>query len=336
MSFYSFFSCSVFLCLLASLCGAAPDSVAAPAYRSAIQKVDPMRLGGVEPLVAHILREYYRLSLGGIEGWQKVESLRFEGVLRMSQGALQFVAFKKKPDYCKVILFAGRERIVMSYDGADAWQLNTMESTEPVVMPPLEALNFIRDAPTAGHLLYSGIPGKQIKLLGTRVIDGYDCYDLEVTLPGGQQIVYAIDRADFVERQQIVVNAVSGAREVTTHGELSVIQGVSVPMVSTMETDSEFTHEVRMRSVEVNTGVMPWMFSRPSGLYLPGRLPEGAIGADELPAALTGSVSSDVAVAVPSADSFGLDRPGSAFNETRFPDLDAATKQSILDDIGDL
>ncbi|MFB3133670.1 MAG: hypothetical protein ACE10K_14225, partial [Rhodothermales bacterium] len=35
------------------------------------------------------------------------QTLRFEGVLSMPQGALSFVAFKKKPDYCKVVLFGG-------------------------------------------------------------------------------------------------------------------------------------------------------------------------------------------------------------------------------------
>jgi hypothetical protein len=350
MSFYSLSGCFVFVCVLASLCGAAPEPEAAfeaeaeatpeqaAAYRSAIQGVGPMDLGGVDSQVAHILRKYYRLSFGGHEGWEQVESIRFEGVLRMPQGALSFVAFKKKPDYCKIVLFAGRDRIVMSYDGTDAWQLNTMGAADPVVMPPLEALNFIRDAPTAGHLLYPALPGKVIKLLGTRGIEGRACYDLQVTLPGGQQVVYAIDRSDFVERQQIVVNAVSDATEVTTHGEMQLVKGVSVPMQSTMETDGKFTHEVQMRSVEVNVGVMPWMFARPSGLYLPGRLPEGAVAADEQwDPDLSGSASVDLGAGMPAANSFGLNGPAAgAFDQTRFPDLDAEIKQSILDDIGDL
>ena len=337
MSFYSRFVCSLLICVCASLCAAASEPKESATYRSMILSVDPMDVGGLGPRVSHLLREYYRLSLGGIQSWEKVESLRFEGVLRVPQGALHFVAFKKKPDYCKIVLFAGRERIVMSYDGTDAWQLNTMESTDPVSMPPLEALNFIRDAPTAGHLLYAALPGKKVELLGERMVGGYECYDLQVTLPDGQQVRYAIDRTDFVERQQIVVNAVSGALEVTTHGELQVVKGVSVPMMSTMETDGAFTHEVRMRSVEVNVGTMPWMFSRPAGLYIPGRLPEGVADTDpQLDADLAGRVQLNAGVALPQVESFGLDEPESAFGETRFPDLDAQTKQSILDDIGDL
>jgi len=114
-------------------------------------------------------------------------------------------------------------------------------------------------------------------------------------------------------------------------------KGVSIPMVSTMEADGVFTHEVRMRSVEVNVGAMPWMFSRPSGVYMPGRLPEGMAEADpQVNADLTGRSQWDAAVTLPETGSFGLDAPESAFGETRFPDLDAKTKQSILDDIDDL
>ena len=106
-------------------------------------------------------------------------------------------------------------------------------------------------------------------------------------------------------------------------------------MVSTMETDGAFTHEVRMHSVEVNVGAMPWMFSRPSGLYMPGRLPEGVVEVDESRTAadLTSSALLNAEAVMPS---FGLEQPMSAFDETRFPDLDAQTKQSILDDLGDL
>lgn len=92
-----------------------------------------------------------------------------------------------------------------------------------------------------------------------------------------------------------------------------------------------------MHSVEANVGVMPWMFSRPAGLYVPGRLPEGVAEADpQVDANLTGRSQWDAAVALPETGSFGLDAPESAFGETRFPDLDAKTKQSILDDIDDL
>ena len=343
LSSFPSYRCAALLCLLLVQCtllraqseSAEPEAVLS--YREAIVGWEPMNVHALDSRVAGILRDYYEASFGGHRNWKKVESFRFEGVLRMPQGALSFVAFKKKPDYCKIVLFGGGGvRIVMSYDGADAWQLNTAESAQPSAMPPTEALNFIRDAPVAGHLLYPTLPGKQVEMLGRRVVDGVDCYDLRVTLPDGQQVIYAIDRSDFVERQQIVVNPVSGATEVTTHGRIDRIAGISVPMQSTMTIDGELVHEVQMRRVEVNQGLMPWMFARPSGAYIPGSMPEGVVELDKV-WELTADESLNVEGAAPSSESFGLDEPPAGmFEATRFPDLDAETTQSILDDIGDL
>ena len=348
MSSFSPSRIAALLCLLPLQCqllaqaeaSAVPEALAVPSYREAIVAYEPMDLDGLSDLrVSGILRDYYAASFGGWESWQEIQSFRFEGVLRMPQGAINFVAFKKKPDYCKVVLFVGNDaRIVMSYDGADAWQLNTIESTEPSAMPPLEALNFIRDAPTAGHLHYPTLPGKQVELVGERQVGEYRCYDLRVTLPDGQQVAYAIRRLTFVERQQTIVNAITGATEVTTHDRIERIDGVMIPMKSTMTINGEFVHSVEMRSVEANCGVMPWMFARPSGAYVPGR---GSVGGEESDPALGIGLTGDAPLSAKNAqtafESFGLkEAPVGAFEPSRFPDLDAKTKQSILDDIDDL
>ena len=341
MSSFSLFARLVFvwLCLLPA--SALPLAAAETDfdYREAIVWLNPMRLTGIDSETASILRKYYQQSFGGRETWEGVESIRFEGTLRMAQNELSFIAFKKKPDYCKIVLFGGNDlRIVMSYDGADAWQLNTAESAEPSAMPSLEALNFIRDATVAGHLHYPALPGKQIELIGRRLVDGRGCYDLQVTLPNGQQVISAIDLRDFVERQQIVINAVSGAIEVTTHDRSERVAGIMVPMESSMTIDGELVHSLQMRSVEVNQGLMPWMFARPSGAYIPGAGPAGGEGADQAQGlGLAGDASLNSEGALPASEFFGLkEAPVGAFEPSRFPDLDAETKQSILNDIDDL
>jgi hypothetical protein len=337
-----FFSCRITVLISLLLVLGAPllqaessQHLPALGYRESIEEHDPMGLYGLaDSRVASILRDYYRASFGGVRGWDEVESIRFEGILRVPQGELRFVAFKKKPDYCKVVLSGGGGvRIVMSYDGVDAWQLNGAESSEPSAMPAREALNFIRDAPTAGHLLYPMLPGKRIELLGECTVGEYACYDLRVHLPNGQQVSYAIDQFDFVERQQRVVNAVSGATEVTTHAAIELVGGIAVPMSSVLTIDGEFVHEVQMRSVEFDQGLMPWMFARPAGSYAPGS--EAADAA--VPSRSHVSGDSPVDSEPPVAETFGLgDMPVSMFEATRFPDLDAETTQSILDDVSDL
>jgi hypothetical protein len=340
MSLFSSFCCVAFLCAGAFLQSLSAQSHAAsfdeplPTYRESIRDYQPMSLQGLDPRLTWILEDYYQAAFGGQGNWSKIQSFRLEGVLRLPTGTLSFVAFKKKPDYCKIVLFAGNgARIVMAYDGSDAWQLNTMESSEPIPMPSIEALNFIRDAPTAGHLLYPNLPDKQIELLGQRTVNGHECLDLRVTLADGQQVSYAIDNKEFIERQQRVTNMVSGDLEVTTLEQVKKVAGVAIPMESKMTVDGELLHEVKVHRVEANLGLMPWMFARPSGAYVPGKLP---VGVEQQSLRLSIEESLDLeskrgALAIRVGDDLA---PG-FFDATRFPDLDEAAKQSILENIGE-
>ena len=339
MSLFSSLCCVAFLCAGAFLQPLSAQSHASldeslPTYRERIQGFEAMSLQRLEPRLTWILENYYQAAFGGKKNWRKIQSLRFEGVLRMPTGTLSFVAFKKKPDYCKIVLFAGNgARIVMAYDGRDAWQLDSMESSEPIPMPPIEALNFIRDAPTAGHLLYPHLPGKQIELLGLRTVNGYACHDLRVTLADGQKVTYAIDNKEFTERQQRVVNIVSGDLEVTTHEQVKKVAGVTVALHSKMTVDGELIHEVQMQRVEANLGLMSWMFTRPSGAYVPGKLHD-AVEQQSLRLSMEESSYLEPEWGVP-AISFGDSTALGVFGATRFPDLNEAAKRSILENIGE-
>lgn len=290
-------------------------------YRESILKIDPMDTEGLDQRLAPILNRYYLRTLGGHENWEKVESVRFDGLLHLSNGVVRFTAFKKKPDYCKVVIFTGPEsRIVMAYDGEDAWQINTgVPEAQPDSMPELEARNFIRDATIGGHLLYPLIEGKKIELNGVVEVGNHTCYRIETTTPNGERIISFLDTSNHAEIRQITVNAVNGLKEQTTFSDFNKIDGVRFPLRSIMESDGVQVHRVEMQNIHLNLGIMPWMFQRPSGIYIPGETAEGE-GYD--PPDQTGKP--------PLNTGFGPQKPG----QTAFPDLEADELQSILDDIG--
>ncbi len=265
------------------------------AYRAAIQRLAPMDATGLDYGLSRVLQNYYRNNFTNAENWDQLESIRFEGTLHFPQGVVRFTAFKKKPDYCKVVILAGNGgRVVMAYDGQDAWQLNTLpgragasrtasDRALPEAMPEAEALNFIRDATTGGHLLYPLIKGKTITLEGTADVDGQRAYHLRIQLPDGQQSHSFLDMTTFAEIRQITTNNVNGDQEVTTHSDFRQIDGVRVPFTSTLTIDGQQVHQSRLYRVQADTGVMPWMFSRPSGAYIPGASPPLAGNAPSLP-----------------------------------------------------
>ncbi|MGJ8649299.1 MAG: hypothetical protein ACSHX4_02955 [Opitutaceae bacterium] len=299
---------SIIFALTASYSMLCAQEEEALSYRQTIEKLRPMLHVGLDPKLGRILDNYYESNYTSAHHWDKIQSMRFDGVLETPEGELRFVAFKKKPDYYKVVIYVGEAaRYVMAYDGEDAWQFSTAEG-EAVDMPEMEALDFIRDATLGGHLFYPQFPGKEIRLDGSVLVDGERCYRLLITLPDGDQIVSALDFSSFSERQQSVVNHVTGKTEVNTHGKFGIVDGVRIPFLSILHVDGEKVHSVKMIQVQANVGIMSWMFQRPSGALIPDA-PSDSLG------------GSAFGVESPSQATFGSE--GSAFeSETKAPASD--------------
>lgn len=223
---------------------------------------NPMETEGLDPKLARILRNYYRRTFSSLEQWEQLQSVTFEGLLQLPEGQARFTAHKKKPNLYKVVLHHPLGmRMVMSYDGEAAWQLNfDGQDRQPVAMPAAEALNFIRDAPMGGHLLDPLLPGKQIEQGELIQVDGRTCYELIITTPSGQRIRSAIDIIDYAERQQVTVNHVNGLEEKTIYSDFRVIDGMRFPFANRMESGGKEMHRVEMLEIRMNAGLIQSMF----------------------------------------------------------------------------
>ena len=226
-----------------------------------------MGVDGLAPEMQRILTSYYEQGYGGKRNWSHIESFRAEGVLQLPEGSLRFMAYKKKPDSCKIVLYRGQHLplVTLSYDGETAWQILPSQPEVPVEMPAAEALDFIRDASIGNHVLHATLPGKTIEFIGLRDVDGVACRDIKVTLPNGQVVVYSIGLADCSLRRQLVVNSATGQEEEMIFANLKVISGVNVAFESRMYVEGELQQTVIFHSAEFNVGTMPWMFSMPEG-----------------------------------------------------------------------
>ena len=225
-----------------------------------------METKGLDPKLARVLTNYYRKTFTSLENWEELQSIIFEGILHLPEGKVRFTAHKKKPNYYKIVLRTPQgERIIMAYDGNEAWQLNLGPSDSgPTTMPEAEAQNFIRDATIAGPLLDPLMEGKHIELGALVNVDGRNCYELEVEMPGGQRIRSAIDIIDYAERQQTTVNNVNGLEERNIYSDFRVIDGVRFPFASSMESGGKEMHRVEMLDIRLNAGLIRPMFQRAS------------------------------------------------------------------------
>ena len=296
------------------------------ADQDAFRGVKPMDVEGLDRKVADVLTKYYKRTFGGSENWNQIQSVRFDGILHLADGTARFTAFKKKPNYSKVVVFLGkRDRFVLSYDGEDAWQFNTTEAgAEPTAMPADEAKNFIRDATMGGHLMYPLEEGKEISLLDVTTVEGRLCYQVEVKLPDGEQIISCLDVSDFSELSQTTVNAVNGLQEKTIFSDFRYLNRVRFPFASRMLSDGQTVHTVEMQRIRTNLGITPWMFKRSSVAHMGEEAVE-----DE-----TVDLFEEPINNVAGKDGFGSSE--SAPGQTAFPDSNKDKSESILDKLDKL
>lgn len=223
-----------------------------------------------DPNLARVMKNYYQLNFGDVSNWEKLESLRFKGTLHMKGHSFKFVALKKKPNYMKVVM-SGKSggEIIFAYDGEHAWQFDATPNSNavPMLMKEGETLNFIRDAWVGGHLVNPSSPGKRIELLGLVSFRNHRCYKLKVTLPDGQIIHSFLNITSFAEQYRITTNNQNQTEELTEFSDFRLIDGIRVPFSSSLFVDGKQIYVSNYDKVEINTGVMPWMFLPPTKDY---------------------------------------------------------------------
>ena len=225
---------------------------------------EPMDTSGLSNHVSDMLQSYYRNTFGGAENWQKIESLRIKGKLLTPSGeSYDFINYKKKPDLNKTVVYLeNKHKIVTCFDGLDAWQFMTFKSEAAESMPPDESIDFIRDSWLGGHLLSPILPGKTVEILGGTTIGGKLCMQVKVVLPNEQYFIISLDSKRYQLAEE-TVNAVDGSKRYVEQSDFRRVSGIITPFSNKVYSDGVLIQETVLESVEVNRGVMPWMFKRP-------------------------------------------------------------------------
>ena len=226
---------------------------------------EPMDTSGLSDHVSDILQGYYENTFGGAENWQKVESLLIKGKLLTPEGeSYEFVNYRKKPDLNKTVVYLeNKHKIVTCFDGNDAWQFMTFKSGAAESMPTDESVDFIRDSWLGGHLLSPLLPGKSIEILGgSTTIGGKLCIEIKVGLPNEQYYIISLGAKRYQVAEE-TVSTLDGSERYVEQSDFRRVSGIITPFRSKIYSDGVLIQETVLESVEINQGVMPWMFRRP-------------------------------------------------------------------------
>ncbi|MGJ8653214.1 MAG: hypothetical protein ACSHX8_08065 [Opitutaceae bacterium] len=212
--------------------------------------------------VENILTRYYLEGLGGPKDWEAIESLRVFGTLTTEAGEFKLAAYQKKPNFIKMKISSDARDLVLGYDGKVAWQM-LPGSHKAGTMPDNEARSFAMSSHFGNHLLYPYEKGKTVTYINTLPVDGEICHQIRVTTASDFQIDYFIDVRTFLEIK--VVNTDLRNNTVTTNIFKDYIREFGMPIAKSVECyqDGKWVSRLSIHEVNVNSGVMPWMFSMP-------------------------------------------------------------------------
>lgn len=210
--------------------------------------------------LAKILSRYYQEGLGGAENWAKISSLKVSGTLKLDEEEFEVNAYQKKPDLIKMTIRGNQRDLVLAHDGTTAWQRLPGRDTKAGPMPDEEARRFTHSAHFGNHLLYPFAEGKEVEYVDTVPVEGTICHQIRVTLSTDYQVDYFIDIRTYLEVK--VLN--TDLRDATTKSVVfrDYIREFGMPVAKQIESyeNGGWVSSLILNEVQVNSGVMPWMF----------------------------------------------------------------------------
>ncbi len=140
---------------------------------------------------------------GGLDTWQKIDSLTWVGHIESERLGGKGVAFsleEKRPNKTRFDVISSQPSVRI-FNGSKGWKVRPRNDGMPEVeaFSPFEE-RFAREAPgLGGPLITFRSQMRPIILLGRDRIEGRDCYVLGVTLPSGGRESVWVDAETFLE-----------------------------------------------------------------------------------------------------------------------------------------
>ena len=175
----------------------------------ALLAVTAVALPAQDASLEEVLAGHYE-TIGGLDAWQAVESLKMEGRMTVGPGMeAPFTVWNERPRKTRIdFTFQGMTG-TQAYDGEQGWMVMPfMGSNEPEQMPEEQAELMREDADVDGPLIGYEEDGIELELLGTEEVEGTPAYKIQVTLTNGDVRYYYLDTDYYLPIR------VEGTREV--------------------------------------------------------------------------------------------------------------------------
>ena len=217
--------------------------------------------------VDEIIDGYFE-NTGGVDNWHELKSMRVSG--SMAQGPMEFpgVIISARPNKQRVEVDLQGQKIIQAYDGTDAWWINPfMGGNDPQIMPAEMAESMVEQSFESDFLDYAE-KGHKVELLGTKEVDGAQCYEVKLTKENGTEEWHYFDMEYMVPIMQKTIakeGPYEGQAAETYLSDYEEVgdSGIIMPMYMETRVMGAKQFSIRMSSVELDVEVNDEMFAFP-------------------------------------------------------------------------
>lgn len=211
--------------------------------------------------VDEILGKYFE-SIGGIEKWKEIKTMKLTGQIPTPQGEFTFEMSRKAPNKMIISLdVMGQKLVPQAYDGEVAWTLNPFTgNTAPQKLPEAQARDIIRDAAFEDPFIDFAGKGHEVSFEGTGDVDGVKCYILKLVQNKGKgeeesTSSYFLDSESYlpVLVKQTVTNEQMGTQDVDVY--MSDYQDIGNGLMMSFSMDTRIGGE-SVRAIKFTKAVL--------------------------------------------------------------------------------
>jgi len=203
---------------------------------------------------------------GGVEKIKAIKSVRMTGKIYVENMHIGAVLLIKRPGAARVDASFQGMKMVRSFDGESAWQIDMLEGKpDPEKMTGDDEKEMKDLADIDGPLVDYKAKGNTVELVGKEDLEATPVYKLKVTDKSGDIRYIYLDCQNYLELKTSARRKVNGRDAVSDeyYSDYKAVGGVFFPHSIESKTDGEVEDRIVVDKIELNVDIDDTIFKMP-------------------------------------------------------------------------
>ena len=205
-------------------------------------------------------------NTGGIDNWKSMKTRKTIAKMGMQGMEFQGTIYEKYPNKQRMEIDIQGMQLVQAYDGETAWWINPMQGgTEAQKMPDAMAEQMTSQKFESEFIDYAD-KGHTVELLGTKEIDGVECFELKLSLENGDVQHHFVDTENFVVimfKMSVKTGPAQGMEAETYLSDYQEIDGLMIPHDIEAKVNGQVMQKITVESIALNPELEDSFFAYP-------------------------------------------------------------------------